>query len=91
VSDKTPAKGQKVTFSGSVAPAHDGQGVLLQRRRADGSWRTVKTVLLVDTGTNVSTYSVKRTINHTGTFRVVKPADADHAQGRSPRRKLTVS
>jgi hypothetical protein len=91
VSDKTPAEGQKVTFSGTVAPEHDGQAVLLQRRKSDGTWKTVKTKVLADAGTASSTYVFKRTINRGGTYRVVKPADADHAKGKSPKRKLTLS
>lgn len=91
VSDKTPAEGQKVTFSGTVTPEHDGQAVLLQRRASDGSWKTIKTGVLADAGTAPSTYVFKRTINRGGTFRVVKPADADHVKGKSPKRKLTLS
>ena len=91
VSDKTPAENQKVTFSGTVTPEHDGQAVLLQRRKSGGGWKTVKTGVLVDAGTAPSTYVFKRKITRGGTYRVVKPADADHVQGRSPKRKLTLS
>lgn len=90
VSDRTPKVGQVVTFSGRVTPAHDGQPVRLQRRKADGTWKTVVSVPLVDAGSAYSTYSVKRKIGRSGTWRVVKPADADHARGRSPKRTLTV-
>ena len=90
VSDKTPAEGQKVKFSGTVAPEHDGQAVQLQRHKSGGGWKTVKTVLLADAGTAPSTYVFKRKITRNGTFRVVKPADADHARGVSPKRKLTI-
>ena len=90
VSDKTPAAGQKVKFSGTVAPEHDGQAVLLQRRKSDGTWRTMQTVLLVDAGAAPSTYSATRTINRGGRWRVVKRADADHARGQSPVRVLTL-
>jgi hypothetical protein len=91
VSDRTPAVGQKVTFSGTVAPEHDGQSVLLQRWKKDGGWRTIKTLVLADAGTASSKYSYTRKITRTGTFRVAKPADTDHAAGHSHRRTLSVS
>ena len=90
VSDKTPKVGQLVKFSGRVTPEHDGQSVLLQRRKSDGTWKTIVTVPLVDAGSTFSTYTKTRKITQSGTWRVVKPADADHARGRSPRRTLTV-
>ena len=90
VSDRTPKVGQKVTFFGKVFPPHDGQSVLLQRRRSDGSWRTKATIPLVHATGGYSTYSRKWTVRRNGTFRVVKPADADHARGTSPKRTLTV-
>jgi hypothetical protein len=90
VSDKTPAVGQKVTFSGTVAPDHDGQSVLLQRYRNDGTWRTIKTLVLVDAGTASSKFAYTRKITRTGTFRIKKSADTDHVAGHSHRRTLTV-
>jgi hypothetical protein len=90
VSDRTPAVGQTVTFRGKVTPAHDGQSVLLQRRTSPGKWKTVATIPLVDAGTAYSSYSRNRKVTRNGTFRVIKPADADHARGRSTKRTLTV-
>ena len=89
VGDTTPKVGQTVTFKGRVYPPHDGQTVLLQRRNTSG-WKTVATIPLVDAGDVYSYYSRKRTVNRDGTFRVIKPADTDHARGRSPKRTLTV-
>jgi hypothetical protein len=89
VGDKTPKVGQTVTFKGRVYPPHDGQSVLLQRRNTSG-WKTVATIKLVDAGNVYSYYSVKRKVTRDGAFRVIKPADTDHARGRSPRRTLTV-
>ena len=37
VSDRTPDRGEEVTFSGKVRPAHDGMNVLIQRRRPSGT------------------------------------------------------
>ena len=50
VSDATPRKGQRVRFSGTVRPQHDGTRVAIQRKKADGTWTTVKTPLLRDAG-----------------------------------------
>jgi hypothetical protein len=89
VGDTTPKVGQTVTFKGRVYPPHDGQSVLLQRRN-DSGWKTVATIPLVDAGDVYSFYSRKRVVNRNGTFRVIKPADSDHARGLSPKRTLTV-
>ena len=45
VSDTTPRKGQRVRFRGTVRPQHDGTRVAIQRKRADGTWVTVRTPL----------------------------------------------
>jgi hypothetical protein len=89
ISDTTPKVGQTVTFKGRVYPPHDGQSVLLQRRNTSG-WTTVATIKLTDAGDVYSFYSRKRTVTRNGAFRVIKPADTDHARGRSPKRTLTV-
>jgi hypothetical protein len=89
VGDLTPKVGQTVTFKGRVYPPHDGQTVQLQRRNSAG-WHTVATIPLVDAGDTYSYYSRKRRVTRDGTFRVIKPPDADHARGRSPKRTLTV-
>jgi hypothetical protein len=89
VSDLTPKVGQTVTFQGRVYPPHDGQNVLLQRHNSTG-WHTLATIPLVHATDTYSFYSHKRKVTRNGTFRVVKPKDADHARGTSPRRKLTV-
>ncbi|MDX6644008.1 MAG: hypothetical protein QOD76_1970 [Solirubrobacteraceae bacterium] len=90
VSDKTPAAGHRVTFKGTVTPAHDGQTISLQRRTSSGKWKTVATSTLTDAGTAFSRYSLRRKVSSSGTYRVLKPADADHARGQSSKRRLTV-
>ena len=90
VSDKTPAAGHRVAFKGTVTPAHDGQAVRLQRRTSSGKWKTVATSTLTDAGTAFSRYSLRRKVRSSGTYRVLKPADADHARGHSSKRRLTV-
>jgi hypothetical protein len=93
-SDKTPKKGQKVHFRGSVWPAHDGKTASLQRRTSAG-WKTVSTATLVAAtpvnGVTRSTYSFTRKIKSTARYRVfVASGDADHVDGRSRARRLRV-
>jgi hypothetical protein len=90
VSDSTPAAGQRVVFSGYVAPKHDGQTALVQRRTATGAWRTVRTTALRPTTTNRSRYSTTLTIRRTGTYRVRSGSDGDHLTGTSRLRTLRV-
>jgi hypothetical protein len=91
VSDRTPRRGQRVRFAGSVAPAHVGAVVAVQKRTSTGKWKTVATTKAVagPTGTDVSTYSKRVRIPRTGTYRVkVTSGDADHLPGTSGRRRL---
>jgi hypothetical protein len=90
VSDSTPRKGQRVRFRGTVRPQHDGMRVAIQRKRADGTWVTVKTPLLRDAGSAYSRYSKRFRIRRNGTYRTVIAAHADHAEGVSRERTLTV-
>ena len=90
VSDATPRKGQRVRFRGTVRPQHDGTRVAIQRKKADGTWTTVKTPLLRDAGSAFSRYSKRFRIRRTGTYRTVIAAHADHAEGVSRERTLTV-
>jgi hypothetical protein len=81
-----------VRFHGTAAPAHDGAPVRIQRRRADGSWRTVARTTLRDAGTDVSRYSRRVRVRRSGTYRVRALAhDSDHLRGTSRRRRLTVA
>jgi hypothetical protein len=90
VSDTTPKSGQKVRFSGTVAPAHDGQKASIQRRTSSGRFKTIARATLADAGAAVSNWKRTLTINTTGTFRVVLPLHDDHATGKSRRVRLTV-
>ena len=90
VSDATPRKGQRVRFSGTVRPQHDGTRVAIQRKKADGTWATVKTAVLRDAGSAFSRYSKRFRIRRTSTYRTVIAAHADHAEGVSRERALTV-
>jgi hypothetical protein len=92
VSDRTPSRGERVRFSGTAAPAHDGAPVRIQRRTATGGWRTVARTVLRDAGTDVSRYGKRVRVRRSGTYRVrALSGDADHLAGTSRRRRLTVS
>ena len=90
VGDSTPRKGQRVRFKGTVRPQHDGTRVAIQRKRADGSWMTVRSPRLRDAGSSYSRYSKRIRIRRSGTYRTVIGAHADHAEGVSRERSLTV-
>ena len=90
VGDSTPRKGQRVRFKGTVRPQHDGTRVAIQRKRADGTWATVRSPLLRDAGSAFSRYSKRIRIRRSGTYRTVIGAHADHAEGVSRERVLTV-
>lgn len=94
LSTLTPAVGQRVRFSGTVTPAHNGKLALIQRHTATG-WKTVASATLVAAtpvnGIAVSKYSRRLRINSTATYRVlVRPADGDHVAGTSLRRRIRV-
>jgi hypothetical protein len=90
VGDSTPNRGQRVGFTGFVAPKHDGRTVLIQRRSATGSWGTVlRTLLKASTG-NRSHYGTSLVIRRTGTYRVRAGSDGDHLTGTSRTRTLSV-
>lgn len=95
LSDGTPAVGQRVRFSGTVTPAHDGKLARIQRRMSTGSWKTVASTRLVAAtpvnGVARSKFARVLRINRSGTFRVrVSPGDGDHAPGNSSSRRALV-
>jgi hypothetical protein len=90
VGDSTPNRGQRVGFTGFVAPKHDGRTVLIQRRSSTGRWGTVRRTLLKATTGNRSRYSTSLVIRRTGTYRVRAGADGDHITGTSRTRTLSV-
>jgi hypothetical protein len=91
--DRTPRRGARVRFSGSVLPAHDGKAVRIQRRTSAG-WKTIATPLLRAAtplaGVARSKYSKRIRIRRSGVYRTVMPADGDHARGKSRKRRATV-
>jgi hypothetical protein len=95
LSDSTPAKGQRVKFTGTVLPAHNGKVIQIQRRTSTGGWRTVASATLVATtpvnGVARSKFAKRIRITRNGTYRVrCAPADGDHMTGYSARRTARV-
>lgn len=80
-------RGATVTLTGTVTPAHAGQTVHRQAY-VDGAWRTWATSTLSSTGTY--RFTITTSTARTYTYRILKPADADHARANSPRLTLTV-
>ena len=85
VCDATPRKGQRVRFRGTVRPQHDGTRVAIQRKRADGTWVTVRTPLLRDAGSSFSRYSKRIRIRRSGTLPHRDRGPRGPRRGRQPR------
>jgi hypothetical protein len=82
LSDSTPARGQRVRFSGSVYPAHDGRLVSLQRRTSTGRFVTVARTPLRHVLSGVrSSFARSLTIAAGGTYRAYVGGHADHSAG----------
>jgi hypothetical protein len=87
LSATTVKKGAKVTFTGTVSPAHKGKTVALQRLQS-GTWVTKKSA----TTSTTSTYKLVWKTDSTKDFRwrVYMAKDAQHVAGASPKILLTV-
>ena len=87
LSASTVKLGAKVTFTGTVAPAHKAKTVYLQFLKA-GKWVTKKSA----TTSSTSTYriSLKAGSRKDFAWRVYLPKHADHAAGYSAKIVLTV-
>ncbi len=90
LSDRTPARGALVRFSGSVYPAHDRRAALLQRRSRTGRFVTVARMRLRDAGDVRSAYSRRLRVRRDGVYRVKVPGDRDHTDGFSRARTVDV-
>lgn len=83
LSDRTPARGQRVRFFGRVCPEHDTVAIALQRRTSSG-FETVASPVLADIpGKPCSSYSVRRRVRRTSSYRARFLGDADHAPSNS--------
>jgi hypothetical protein len=90
LSDRTPKRGRRVTFSGQLCPEHDALPIELQRKTSSG-WKKIASPVLADVpGGTCSKYSVRKRVRRSGSYRAHFNADADHAAGNSPRRRATV-
>ena len=90
LSDPTPTRGERVRFSGTVAPAHDGLTALIQRRSATGRFITVARATLRDAGDLRSTYSRRIRIRRDGAYRIKVRGHGDHVNGFSRTRRIDV-
>jgi hypothetical protein len=91
VSDRTPAIGQRVRFSGRLCPEHDGTAVALQQRLPNGQWRSIRTLVLKDIpGETCSSYARTLRPRRTRAYRVHFNGDADHVAGNSRVRVVRV-
>jgi hypothetical protein len=83
LSDRTPRRGQRVTFRGRVCPEHDTVTIALQRRSSTG-WKTIASPVLADIpNVACSSYSVVKRVRRDGRFRARFLGDTDHAPGNS--------
>ena len=90
LSDRTPRRGQRVTFSGHVCPQRDGVAIRIQRRTSAG-WRRIASPVLADIpGSTCSSYSVVKRVRHTRTFRARFLGDANLAAGNSRAKRARV-
>ena len=90
LSDRTPKRGQRVTFSGKLCPEHDGVAIALQRRTASG-WRTVAKPVLADVaGATCSSYTRSLRVRRNNAYRARFSGDADHVAGNSRVRRAAV-
>jgi hypothetical protein len=91
VSDRTPAAGRRLRFSGQVCPEHDGATLRIQRRVAPKRWRTVRRTTLADVpGATCSSFARRVRVRRDGAYRAFFAADADHAAGTSRVRRINV-
>jgi hypothetical protein len=94
IGDRTPERGDRVRFAGTVTPAADGKVALLQRRTRRG-WRTISTPTLVSTtaaGTTTrSKYARRIRIRRGGLYRtVVRKQGNEYVTGKTRRKRITV-
>ena len=90
VSDRTPAAGKRVRFSGRICPQHDGTSLKIQRRVAPNKWRTVGRVTTTSAGEECSTYARLLRLRRDRVFRTFFAADQDHAAAASRPRRIDV-
>ena len=91
VDDRTPVDNQTITFSGRVGPAHEGEHVLLQRRRPSGTWKTMTTTPLgPEQADETSIYSEEVVAKRDGRWRARIKADENHRGNKSRSIRINV-
>ncbi|HEU4628199.1 MAG TPA: hypothetical protein VFS08_00580 [Gemmatimonadaceae bacterium] len=90
VSDRTPVRGQRVTFSGTIVPASAGKTVAIQRETRSGGWFTVARTVARDAGSDLSEFSRSVRVRRGGVYRAKVPRDGALATGYSRTRTLTL-
>ena len=80
--------GASAKLTGTVAPAHAGKKVALQRL-VGTSWSNVTTATL--SSTSAYTFTIKPTAKGTYQYRVYMVADTEHPAAAGPARSLTVT
>jgi hypothetical protein len=85
---KTISEGGTAKVRGSLTPAHSGQRIFLQRF-VHGRWRSVRSRMLSAEGT--FSFRLHPASMGSFTYRVRKPADADHLTATSRKLVLTVA
>jgi hypothetical protein len=91
VSDRTPVDESTITFFGNVGPAHEGEAVLIQRRRPSGTWKKITSATLgPEQSGGTSAYSTEIVIHRDGRWRAKFKADADHRGNKSHSIRINV-
>jgi hypothetical protein len=90
LSDRTPAAGTRVVFSGRLCPEHDGTAIGLQRRFGT-KWRTLRKPVLQDIpGDTCSSYSRGLRVRRDGAYRTHFFGDANYVAGNSRAKRVNV-
>jgi hypothetical protein len=90
-SSATVRRGARVRFFGSVRPSANGRTVYIQRRSRTGRYHTVAKTLLRPTGSRTrSSYSKRRRVVASGTYRVHIRGHGGYAASNSGLRTITV-
>jgi plastocyanin len=86
-SDSTPVAGRQVRLFGVVTPARDGRKLLIQKRLANGKYKTIATTRLHAAKGDKSTYSLELRVSKDT---VLRARLAGSSAGLSKTRKLDV-
>jgi plastocyanin len=88
--DRTPLLGKRFGLSGTVTPARDGRKLQIQRRLANGKWKTIATVTLKDAGSAKSKFSVRLKLAADAVLRARLAGDDERSAGLSKGLKIDV-